>query len=62
MSNQYKEATSEFSCVDIAFKSVVGSSADHNGLLFHSVEGRCGSLPCPPYDRSRELSCTVCTK
>jgi len=62
MSNQHKEATSEFTCVDIAFKSVVGSSADHNGLLFHFVEGRCGSLPCPPYDSTKELTCAVCTK
>ena len=62
MSNYYQEATSEFTCVDIDFKTVPGSSSDHNGLLFHFVEGRCGSLPCPPYDKDRELSCAVCTK
>ena len=53
---------SQFTCMDIAFKPVTGSSADHNGLLFYFVEGRCGSLPCPPYDRTREFSCAVCTK
>ena len=52
----------QFTCVDTAFKSVVGSSADKNGLLFYFIEGRCGSLPCPPYDNTRELSCAVCTK
>ena len=62
MSNYYKDATSEFTCVDIAFKSVVGSSANQDGLLFHFVEGRCGSLPCPPYDSTKELTCAVCTK
>ena len=52
---------SQFTCVDTALKSV-GSSADHNGLLFYFVEGRCGSLPCPPYDTTREFSCAICTK
>ena len=53
---------SQFTCVDTALKSVVGSSANKNGLLFYFVEGRCGSLPCPPYDNTKELSCAVCTK
>ena len=53
---------SQYTCMDTAFKSVVGSSANHNGLLFYFVEGRCGSLPCPPYDNTKELSCAVCTK
>ena len=52
-----------FTCMDTAFKTVVGSaSADKEGLLFYFVEGRCGSLPCPPYDNNKEFSCTVCTK
>ena len=52
----------QYTCMDTAFKSVNGSSADQNGLLFFFVEGRCGSLPCPPYDNTKELSCAVCTK
>ena len=52
----------QFTCIDIALKSVVGSSETKYGLLFFFVEGRCGSLPCPPYDNNRELSCAVCTK
>ena len=62
MGQYYKYAAYQFTCVDAAFKSVVGSSADHNGLLFYFIEGVCGSLPCPPYDNTRELSCAVCTK
>ena len=62
MSEYYTYHPSQFTCVDIAFKSVIGSAANHNGLLFYFVEGRCGSLPCPPYQDKRELSCAVCTK
>ena len=53
---------SQFSCVDYRLKAVTGSKQDHNGFLFYTVEGVCGSLPCPPYDRNKELSCAVCTK
>ena len=52
----------QFTCIDTTLKSVVGSSAGQHGLLVFFVEGRCGSLPCPPYDNTRELSCAVCTK
>ena len=53
----------QYTCVDTAFKPAIGSAlTSHNGLLFYFVEGRCGSLPCPPYDNNRELSCGVCTK
>ena len=54
---------SQYTCMDVALKPATGSSTtNHNGLLFYFVEGRCGSLPCPPYDTTRELSCAVCTK
>ena len=62
MSEKYSHHRSQFICMDITLKSVVGSSADQNGLALYFVEGRCGSLPCPPYDNTRELSCAVCTK
>ena len=52
----------QYTCVDTALKPIPGSSANKNGLVFYFVEGRCGSLPCPPYDNTRELSCAVCTK
>ena len=51
----------QFTCVDTAFNAVPGTPANLDGLLFHFVEGRCGSLPCPPYDSNRELSCAVCS-
>ena len=52
----------EYTCIDTAFKSVPGSATNHDGMVFYFTEGKCGSLPCPPYDDNRELSCAVCTK
>ena len=62
MAERHDFKRSQFTCVDTTFKSVTGSSANKDGLLFYFVEGRCGSLPCPPYDNTKELSCAVCTK
>ena len=62
MAENRTHRSSQYTCVDTTFKSVVGSSANKDGLLFYFVEGRCGSLPCPPYDQAKELSCAVCTK
>ena len=61
MCEEHVHHPTQFTCIDIAFKSV-GSSADQDGMEFFFVEGRCGTLPCPPYDNTRELSCAVCTK
>ena len=49
MAEYYNHKRSQFTCVD-AELPVAGSSTNHNGFLFYFVEGRCGSLPCPPYD------------
>ena len=53
---------SQFTCVDLLLTPVIRTNHNHNGLLFHFVEGRCGSLPCPPYEETKELTCAVCTK
>ena len=62
MSENNGHHRSQFSCVDHSLTPVTGSSHNHNGFLFYTVEGVCGSLPCPPYSRDKELSCAVCTK
>jgi len=62
MSEYHNHHRSTFSCVDHSLKSVIGSYNDHDGIIFYPVEGVCGSLPCPPYDRNKELSCAVCSK
>ena len=40
MGQYYNYNSHQFTCVDTAFKPVVESSADRNGLLFYFVEGR----------------------
>ena len=62
MSEYYDDYRLQYICVDNAFKVVVGSSAASAGMFLHFVEGRCGALPCLPYDDNRELSCALCTK
>jgi len=62
MAEYYNDHRLEYICVDSAFKIVLGSLSSNSGMLLHFVEGRCGSLPCLPYDNTRELSCAVCTK
>jgi hypothetical protein len=54
-------AASEYVCLDESPESIEGGNADQNGILMYSVEGRCGSLKCPPYIDGRELSCVVCS-
>ena len=62
MTEHYGHHRSQYSCVDHSLAPVIGSHQSHNGYLFYTVEGVCGSLPCPPYNRDKELSCAVCTK
>ena len=51
-----------FECVDAAPEFIASDHANHDGVLFHHVEPRCGSLPCPPYDPQKEVTCAVCTR
>lgn len=59
--NDLKAATNYY-CVDADQEAIIGRGKDDNGFLLYFVEGRCGSLPCPPYINGRELTCVVCTK
>ena len=51
---------SEYLCVDEAFERG-GRRRNDNGFQLYLVEPQCKSLPCPPYDETRELACVVCT-
>ena len=51
-----------FECVDVAPEFIAGDHANQDGAVFHHVEPRCGSLPCPPYDPQKEVTCAVCTR
>ena len=62
MAERNTHSRSQFTCVDKSLKPVIGTNHNHDGLLFYLVEGRCGSLPCPPYEETKELTCAVCTK
>ena len=62
MAEYHSHYRSQFSCIDKSLKTVVGSYANVAGARFFPVEGRCGSLPCPPYEETKELTCAVCTK
>ncbi|XP_061178359.1 uncharacterized protein LOC133187000 [Saccostrea echinata] len=55
-------AGSTYKCVDKNPDTLHGGKADKDGYLFYFVEGRCGSLKCPPYVEGRELVCAVGTK
>nr|KAG5687559.1 hypothetical protein BaRGS_023115 [Batillaria attramentaria] len=56
------EAATEFVCVDAALDGRFGSGADNNGHLFYYTVGKCGSLPCPPYEEGKVITCVVCSK
>ena len=62
MAEKYTHHRSTFECVDKDAEPAKGGHADHNGALFYHIEPRCGSLPCPPYDQQKEVTCAVCTR
>ena len=62
MSEYRNHHRSTFECVDKDPEHVPGHAGDTNGALFYQVQAVCNGLPCPPYDREKELTCAVCTK
>ena len=68
MSERHKNRRSTFECVDVSpdilpqREQDVDREGDDDGALFYHVEPRCGSLPCPPYDEQREVTCVVCSR
>ena len=62
MAERYNHHRSTFECMDASPETVTGGRANQNGAVFYHVEPRCGSLPCPPYDQQKEMTCAVCSK
>ena len=63
MSGTYTQpASTEYVCVDGSPEMVPHGYANKDGYLLYSVEGSCGSLPCPQYVNGREIACVVCSK
>ena len=53
----------EYVCVDgEAEANPDGSSDNDDGALFYPAQGKCGSLPCPPYKDNSDLLCVVCSR
>lgn len=55
-------ASASFACVDIEPEYLNSGARDSDGVLFYSVTGKCGSLPCPPYVNNYPITCVVCSK
>ena len=55
-------AGTKHTCMDSHPDILHGGQTNKDGYLFNMVEGRCGSLKCPPYVEGRELTCVVCSK
>ncbi|XP_069107039.1 uncharacterized protein [Argopecten irradians] len=56
------KAASQYICLDGAPEIVEGGNANDDGKLLYGVISKCGSLPCPPYEDDKFLSCVVCLK
>ena len=63
MTERYSHHRSTFECVEKNPESVSASSLDRPSGHFYHIEAHCDtSLPCPPYNNYKELTCVVCTK
>ncbi|KAJ8300413.1 hypothetical protein KUTeg_021932 [Tegillarca granosa] len=58
MTQYYSHGASNYVCVD-AKPDTIGSRSNKDSRLFYPVESICGSLPCPPYVKHRELTCAL---
>nr|KAG5702864.1 hypothetical protein BaRGS_019083 [Batillaria attramentaria] len=56
------DAETEFICMDAKQDARIDSNADLNGNLFYYTVSTCGSLPCPPYEEGKIVTCVVCSK
>ena len=62
VSAHYQQKRSTYECMDVAPETITGGHVNENGALFYHVEAKCGSLSCPPYENTKELTCAVCSK
>lgn len=60
-SNSAHNKSMDIVCMDASPDVISESEENNNGALFYFVEAS-GQLPSPPYSRSAELTCVVCTK
>lgn len=55
-------AASEYACVDSEPQYFEGKRGNSDDKLFYPAVSVCGSLPCPPYENSKYITCVVCSK
>ena len=61
MSERHSHHRSTFECVDSAPETTISGHATQYGAIFIHVEPRCGSMPCPPYEEEKEMTCSLHT-
>ena len=62
VTERYLNHRSTYECMDRYPETINGGQNNEHGALFYHVEARCGSLACPPYEQTKELTCAVCSK
>ncbi|CAI9721809.1 Hypothetical predicted protein [Octopus vulgaris] len=63
MTEYYKSAgRTEYICVDKEAEADTKGYENKNGALLYHVQAMVGSLPSPPYENYREITCVVCSK
>ena len=63
MSNFHgRDLNIEYFCMDSDPEALAHGGTNDDQSIIYLVEGRCGSLPCPPYVDGREIACAVCSK
>ena len=52
-----------FECVNEDPQTIPGQGSSQEGAVIYFVKPDCGKgLPCGPYDRTKVLTCVVCSK
>ncbi|KAH3807577.1 hypothetical protein DPMN_135922 [Dreissena polymorpha] len=57
-----QSSPTNYACLDTKPEFELGDAEDRDGKLMYLVVAACGSLKCPPYVQSREITCVVCSK
>nr|KAG5685833.1 hypothetical protein BaRGS_011100 [Batillaria attramentaria] len=55
-------ASSDYVCVDSDQEARPGGQGNQDSQFIYYTIAACGSLPCPPYEDGKILSCVVCSK
>ena len=61
VTDHYQHQKATYVCLDGNPEQIIRGSENKDGGLFYTVQGACGSLPCPPYVGGYEIACVVCT-